>query len=202
MRTDRAHAPDSLTSRLGVFHRDYRGLMLALLANGAALAALTFVSLQLITAIVQAFLTSGGESVLIDESDPTKSSARVTIKAASVNTGVAALDDHLRTADFFEVEKYPEITFKSTAVKQSSAEHALVSGDLTIHGVTKPVTLDVQLIHRGKHPLGQFIDYYKGQWLGFRATATILRSDFDVGRFAPLTSDRIEISISTEMKAK
>jgi len=137
-----------------------------------------------------------------DPKDPTKSSLTVKISSASISTGFDALDKHLISADFFEVEKYPDITFKSTGVKQSSAEHAMVSGDLTIHGVTKPVTLDVQLIHKGEHPLGQFIDYYKGQWLGFKASTTILRSDFDVGRFAPLTSDRVEISISTELKAK
>ena len=137
-----------------------------------------------------------------DPDDPTKSSLMVTIPSASIATGVKALDDHLKSKDFFEVETYPTITFKSTGVAQTGKGTGNVTGDLTIHGVTKPVTLDVQLVHQGEHPLGAFIDYYKGQWLGFYATGTILRSDFDVGRFAPLTSDRITLRISTELKAK
>lgn len=147
------------------------------------------------------FNSFDGELIL-DEKDVTKSKLNVTIKTDSLSTGVGRLDTHLKSRDFFEVTKYPEIKFVSTAVKRSGKSSALVTGDLTIRGVTKPVELDVQLIHVGKHPLGKFIDYYKGDWVGFKAQTTILRSEFDVGRFTPLTSDRVTITINTEMSSK
>ena len=141
-------------------------------------------------------------TLTIDPANISGAQLDVTIQADSVNTGVSKLDDHLESADFFNASAHPKITFKSTSVKQSGRESAQVTGDLTINGVTKPVTLSVDLVHQGKHPLGQFIDYYKGEWLGFKATGSILRSDFGVGKYAPLTSDRITIEINTEMKAK
>ena len=142
-----------------------------------------------------------GELVL-DAGDVSKSSLSVTIKTDSLSTGVDGLDKHLKSADFFETAKYPEATFKSTSVVQTAKGAARVTGDMTIHGVTKPVTFDVHLVHIGDHPLGKFIDHYKGQWLGMKAKTVILRSDFGVGMFAPLTSDRIAITVNTELKAK
>lgn len=142
-----------------------------------------------------------GELVL-DEKDPSKSTLKVTIAAASLSTGYEPLDKHMKSADFFEVEKFPEISFVSTAIRRTGKSKAEVTGDLTIRDVTRPVTLDVDLVHMGKHPLGKFIDHYKGEWLGFKANTTILRSDFGVGRFAPLTSDRVTIAINTEMAFK
>ncbi len=142
-----------------------------------------------------------GELVL-DDKDVTKSKLSVTIKTDSLSTGVGRLDTHLKSKDFFEVTKFPEIKFVSSGIKRSGKSTALVTGNLTIRGVTKPVTLDVNLVHLGKHPLGKFIDYYKGDWVGFKAQTTILRSDFDVGRFTPLTSDRVTITINTEMSSK
>ncbi len=134
-----------------------------------------------------------------DDKDATKVS--VTIESSSINTGVEGLDKHLRSKDFFEVEEHPEISFVSTGVKQISASGLQVEGDLTIKGTTKPITLDVELVHQGEHPLGAFIPYYEGEWMGIKATGSILRSDFGVGMFAPLTSDRIRLVINSEMKA-
>lgn len=125
----------------------------------------------------------------------------VTIKAASLDTGVAALDKHLKNADFFDVEKYPDITFKSTSVKKTGVDRGAVTGDLTIHGITKSVTLDMTLLFEGDHPLGAFNKNYAGaRYVAFSGRTKILRSEFGVGRFAPLTSDMIEIVIETEMR--
>ena len=124
----------------------------------------------------------------------------VTIKADSVNTGVGKLDEHLTSADFFETSAHPEITFSSTSAVQTSAQGLQMTGDLTIKGQTQPIVLDVELIHQGTHPLGAFIPYYQGEWLGIRATGTMLRSEFGVGKFAPLTSDRIKLVINSEMR--
>ena len=112
-----------------------------------------------------------------------------------------ALDEHLSSADFFEVAKFPEITFKSTSVRQTGVDLGAVTGDLTIHGQTRPVTLDVALNFQGDHPLAPFIEDYAGApYAAFTASTAISRSDFELGMFAPLTSDRIEIVIQTEMR--
>lgn len=138
--------------------------------------------------------------IVIDEADPTKSSANVTIKAASVNTGVTALDDHLRTADFFDVEKYPEITFVSTSVKQIAKTQVEIAGDLTIKDNTKPVVLTATLNYKGEHPLSPYLEYYKDKHVaGLSATAQFLRSDFGVGFAAPLTGDLVALTIETEL---
>ena len=138
------------------------------------------------------------EGVLtIDPEDVESAKLEVTIQAASVATGVEALDKHLKSSDFLNVEAHPEITFVSTAVKRTGDMTAEVTGDLTLHGVTKPATLEVTLIHRGAHPVAQFIDYYKGNWLGFRATTEIDHQAFGVGSFS---TGPISIEINTEMK--
>lgn len=127
-----------------------------------------------------------------------QSALDVTIDAASISTGFGPLDDHLKSADFLEVETYPQITFKSTGVTQTGDMTADVTGDLTIHGVTKPVTLKTTLTHRGDHPIGKFLDYYKGKWVAFTATTEIDHVAFNVGNKFP--TGPITISIVTEMK--
>ncbi len=78
-----------------------------------------------------------------------------------------------------------------------------VSGDLTIKETTKPITLDVTLMHIGKHPVAEFLpQFYGGEWLGIEATGTLIRSDFGVGFGAPLTSDHIRLEISIEMQTQ
>ena len=140
-------------------------------------------------------------TVVFDRENLGDSKVDVVIRTASVDTGVPALDDHLKGADFFNVEANPEITFTSTAVKQSGVDRGVVTGDLTINGVTKPVDLDVTLNFEGDHPLAPFIESYAGApYVAFSARTEILRSDFGVAYAAPLTSDRIEIVIETEMR--
>lgn len=127
-----------------------------------------------------------------------QSTLSVTIDAASISTSFGPLDDHLKSKDFLEVETYPQITFNSTGVKKTGDKTADVTGDLTIHGVTKPVTLKTTLTHRGDHPLGAVIDYYKGKWVAFSATTEIDHVAFDVG--GKFSTGPISISIVTEMK--
>lgn len=137
----------------------------------------------------------------IDFDNPANTSLSVTIPIAGVDSGVEAFDKHLSSADFFEVEKHPAATFVSTAVEKTGDTTLSVTGDLTIKGITKPVTLDVTVNSSGEHPLGQFIDYYKGEWVGVTATTTIIRSEWGLGYGAPITSDEVDLFISTEMKA-
>jgi polyisoprenoid-binding protein YceI len=109
-------------------------------------------------------------TVVIDEADPTRSEIDVTIAAASVDTRVAQRDEHLRSADFFNVEEFPSLTFKSRRIERDGDELTLV-GDLTIRGVTREVTLDVTEHGRQTDPWG-------GLRAGFEATGKIKRSDF------------------------
>ncbi len=142
------------------------------------------------------FTTANGKLVL-DPDNVEKSSINVTIDANSLSTGFGPLDDHLKSKDFLEVSTYPEITFVSTSITKTGDMTADVAGDLSIHGVTLPVTLKTTLTHRGDHPLGGVFDYYKGKWVAFSATTEIDHQAFEVGNFS---TGPISISIVTEMK--
>ena len=120
------------------------------------------------------------------------------MQADSLASGFGPLDDHLKSADFLEVETYPEITFVSTGVEVTGDNTANVTGDLTIHGTTQPVTLATTMTHIGPHPLGGAIDYYQGEWAAFSATTEIDHQSFGVGGFS---TGPITIEIVTEMKA-
>jgi len=127
----------------------------------------------------------------------------VTIDANSIDTDVPKLDEHLKSPDFFDTTKHPNITFKSTSVKQTGAKSLQVTGDLTIKGKTRPVVLDATLNFQGEHPLGKFSKAYAGaQYVAFSAHTRLRRTDFDLGLFAPLTSDTVDIIIETELREK
>jgi len=128
-----------------------------------------------------------------DEANPTKASVQVSIPLSSVNSNVQKLDEHIQSPDFFDAAKYPTATFKSTKVtKGSSANHLEVAGDLTVHGVTKPVTLDVTVNKVGDHPMR------KAPTAGFDATTTIKRSEFGISKYVPAVSDDIAVKITVE----
>lgn len=127
-----------------------------------------------------------------DPADPTKSSVTVTIPINGMHTGVAALDEDLQGPDFFDAEKFPSATFKSSHVERVGEHGLRVSGDLTVHGVTKPAVLDVTINKIGTHPLGGRAA------AGFDAKTIIKRSDFGIGKYVPNVSDEIAISITTE----
>jgi polyisoprenoid-binding protein YceI len=134
----------------------------------------------------------GEGTVVFDEQNPAKSSVDVTLPLASLDTHVPALDKHLKEADFFDADKYPTVTFKSTKVQPLGGHKFNVTGDLTVHGVTKTVVLAATLNKVGPHPMT------KAQSIGFDATASIKRSDFGVGAYVPKVSDEISIRITTE----
>lgn len=133
------------------------------------------------------------DGVLVyDADDVAASSVQVTLPLSGLNSFVDKFDTHLRSADFFEAEKYPEATFKSTRVEAAGEGKLKVTGDLTIKGITRPVVLDVTMNKAGEHPMT------KRQTVGFDATADVLRSDFGLGKYAPAVSDEVELRITTE----
>ncbi|MGY3232662.1 polyisoprenoid-binding protein YceI [Luteibacter sp. HA06] len=131
-------------------------------------------------------------TLVYDEAAPTKSTVEATLPLAGLDTFVPKLDEHLKSADFLDAAKFPTVTFKSTKVTSAGKDKLKVVGDLTVHGVTKPVTLHVTVNKVGPHPM------MKVQTAGFDATATIKRSDFGVGAYVPNVSDEIKIRITTE----
>ncbi|WP_426285695.1 YceI family protein [Luteibacter sp. E-22] len=131
-------------------------------------------------------------TLVYDEKDPSKATVEATLPLSGLDSFVPKLDEHLKSADFLDAAKYPIVTFKSTKVVPAGKGKLKVTGDLTVHGVTKPVTLDVSLNKVGPHPM------MKVQTVGFDATTTIKRSDFGVGAYVPNVSDDIKIRITTE----
>ena len=105
--------------------------------------------------------------------DPTKSQLRLVIQAASIDTRNADRDGHLRSNDFFDMEQYPEITFASTAVEQLDSDNYRVTGDLTIKGVTKPVSVDFEYT-------GTAVDPYSNVRVGFEGKTVINRTDWGI----------------------
>lgn len=135
-------------------------------------------------------------SVIYDAEAPANSSVQVTVQIASLSAGVAKLDEHLKSADFFDAAAFPKAEFKSTAVAAAGEGKLTVTGDLSIHGVSLPVTFDVSVNKVGEHPMK------KVPAAGFDAHATIKRSDFGVGAYAPNVSDEVKLEITAEATAK
>lgn len=140
--------------------------------------------------------------VEIDDKDITKSRVEVSIDTASINTNVAKRDEHLRSADFFDVAKYPKMTFVSKKVAKAGKDKLKVTGDLTLHGVTKQVVLDVEpLSKESKDPWGNIRR-------GTTATTTIDRKDFGLTwnkgleTGGVLVGDEVTITLEIEMIKK
>lgn len=131
-------------------------------------------------------------TLVYDAADVTKSSVQVTMPITGIDSFVDKLDEHLASGDFFDAGKFPNATFKSTSVAAAGTNKLTVTGDLTIKDITKSVTLDVTLNGAGEHPM------LKKQAIGFSATATIKRTDFGVGAYAPNVSDDVQLRITTE----
>jgi polyisoprenoid-binding protein YceI len=127
-----------------------------------------------------------------DPANPAKSSIDVQLPMSSLSTGVPRLDADLSGANFFDVEKFPTASFKSSKVTVLGKDKLSVAGDLTIHGVTRPVVLDVIINSIGIHPMR------KVAAAGFDASATIKRSDFGVGKMVPMIGDEVKLSITME----
>ena len=125
-----------------------------------------------------------------DPMDPTMASLEVTLPVAALTTGVPGLDEHLKSEDFFDVMRFPQARFVSTRVTRGRGDDRLaVTGNLTVHNVTRPVTLDVQVLKVGANPRTDVAT------VGFAATARIKRSDFGLGAFVPQVGDEVSLQI-------
>lgn len=133
-----------------------------------------------------------------DEKDITKSSVSVVIKAASINTGITARDNHLRTADFFDAEKFPEITFESERVGKKGKQLIAV-GTLTMHGVSKEIALPFTITGINKDPVTKKMN------MGYSARLTLNRRDFGINwrhpKVANFVGDQVEVEINLITKA-
>jgi polyisoprenoid-binding protein YceI len=128
-----------------------------------------------------------------DSARPARSSVSVTIPLASLATGVADLDEDFRSADFFDLPRFPSATFKSSKVEPlETASHLKVTGELSLHGVTRPVVLDVSLIKIGANSRNKL------PTIGFEATATLRRSEFGLGKYIPDVGDLIRVQINSQ----
>jgi polyisoprenoid-binding protein YceI len=131
-------------------------------------------------------------TLVFDAANVSKSSVAVSFPIMQIDTFVPQLDKHLQSADFFDVAKFPTASFKSTSVKPAGTNKFTVVGTLTIKDISKPVTLAVTMNGAGKHAMAG------KQAVGFTATASIKRSDFGVGAYAPNVSDEVHLRITTE----
>jgi polyisoprenoid-binding protein YceI len=132
-------------------------------------------------------------TINFDEAKPEASTVTVEFPISSLQTGDEGRNKHFQSADFFGGEgKSPNVTFTSTAIKVTGEKTAQITGDLTLNGVTKPVVLDAVLNQQGQHPMEN------KPWIGFNATTTVKRTDFNLGMFAPAVSDEVAVQISVE----
>ena len=136
-----------------------------------------------------AFTASAG-TLALDPAKPDSSTLDVTVKTGSVAVASPKLQDELKSNAWLDATQFPDATFKSTKVTKTGATTADVTGDLTLHGVTKPVTLAVTYMNAGQNPLN------KAYTAGFEAKGTIKRSDFGVKTYVPLIGDEVELIIS------
>ncbi|WP_377506430.1 YceI family protein [Octadecabacter sp. R77987] len=135
--------------------------------------------------------------IAFDAEDPAASSVTVSMPVTSMMTGWEARFEHFMSGDFFGADAEEMVTFTSTGIEVTGDNTALITGDLTLNGVTKSVVLDAVLNQAGNHPMAE------KPWAGFDATTTLLRSDFNVGAFAPFVGDEVSVMISIEaMKAE
>lgn len=126
----------------------------------------------------------------LDPAHPSSARLSVTIPIDGLTTTVAALNEHLKSPDFFDAAKYPAATFTSTSV-QVSGTTARIAGNLTLHGVTKPAVLDAKFVGAGPGPMPPHAVN-----VGFEATGRLKRSDFGIAYGVPLVSDEVELRIN------
>ena len=136
-------------------------------------------------------------TVVVDNDNPANSRVDVTVDASSVSTGDDKRDEHLRSADFFDVANFPTITFKSTGVSFTSVDDFTINGELTLHGVTAPVVIKAEQTGEGTNPWGVDV-------AGFEGSTKINRKDFGLGWNATLEKGGVlvgeEIKITLEIE--
>ncbi|MBS4012127.1 MAG: polyisoprenoid-binding protein [Roseovarius sp.] len=131
--------------------------------------------------------------IMFDAEDPAASSVNVSMPVMSMFTGWEKRDEHFMSEDFFGATEGDMVTFTSTGIEVTGDTTALITGDLTMNGVTKSVVLDARLNQKADaHPMNS------KPWVGFDATTTLLRSDFGVDKFTPFVSDEVAVQISVE----
>lgn len=135
-------------------------------------------------------------TVVIDEEAPENSKVDVTVKAASLDTNWDPRDKHLRSPDFFNVEAFPELTFTSKSVEKVDDDTVKVTGDFTLLGVTKPVTIEFDVNKSAPNPMSGV------QTIGLSGKTTITRSEFGMETYVPAISDEIPVIIDLELNAK
>jgi polyisoprenoid-binding protein YceI len=133
--------------------------------------------------------------LVLDDKTPAASRLEVTLKTISIDSFDAARDKAVRGATFLDVERFPEMRFVSTKVERTGEATARVIGDLTLHGVTHPMTLDVALVKEGKHPMTG------AQRVGFSAKGVLKRSECGSLGFLPMVGDDVAITIDAEFGA-
>ncbi len=138
-------------------------------------------------------IAQGTGSFEFDAMDPTKASLQVTLPVASLTSGVADLDEHLKSEDFFDVARFPQATFITTRVEKGMGTNRLkVSGNLTIRDITRPLTLDVTILRVGSNARTKI------PTVGFDATGKLKRSDFGLGAFVPQVGDEIDLRVTCQ----
>ncbi|MEX5729299.1 polyisoprenoid-binding protein YceI [Rhodovulum iodosum] len=136
---------------------------------------------------------SGGEGeIVFDRAAPEQSSVSVAFPETSMFTGWQARFEHLMSEDFFGASPDENVTYTSTGIEVTGDETALIIGEFTLNGVTRPVVLDARLTQQGMHPMAE------KPWAGFFATTTLKHSDFGLGAYVPAVSDEVELRISIE----
>ncbi len=133
--------------------------------------------------------------IMFDEGDPANSSVSVSMPVMSMFTGWEAREGHFMSGDFFGAEEGDMVSFVSTGIEVTGDNTALITGDLTMNDVTKSVVLETTLNQQAPYPFGP---KQGTPTLGLDATTTLLRSDFNLGAFAPAISDEVEVVISVE----
>lgn len=131
----------------------------------------------------------------LDPKAPAAAALDVTVDTTSLGTLNPALDTHLKSADFLDVAKFPTATFKATKVTVTGPKTADIAGDLTLHGVTRPVVVQAAFIQAGANPVDKKYE------LGFAGSAKIKRSDFGIKAYLPVIGDEVTLTIEAEFKA-
>jgi polyisoprenoid-binding protein YceI len=129
------------------------------------------------------------KGTIVVDKDPAKSSVNITINANSIDTGVPDRDNHLKSPDFLNTKQFPAITFKSRKIQAIGKDRYRVTGDLTLHGITRTITVTVEKVGEGKN--------FKGmQVIGFQTTFTIRRSDFGMKGLMNVAADEVTLTVA------
>jgi polyisoprenoid-binding protein YceI len=135
-------------------------------------------------------LTGASGSLTLDPAKPENAKLDVSVDAATVLTPSQKLTDELKDAEWLDAAKYPKASFVSTKVTPAGANEATIAGELTLHGVTKPLTLKAHFVGAGVNPMN------KAYTVGFEGTGVIKRTDFGVSKYAPMIGDEVQLTIN------